>query len=384
MSDWASDVWGDLIDQDAAISQLEAAISNDRVANTWMFTGPPGSGRTQIAHDFAKRLLNLDRTANLADNVDVRIVQTSETSIKIDEMREVVEYSRMFPMNEKYRIIIVHDADRMNEASQNLILKSIEEPAESTIWLLLAPSSADLLPTIRSRARLIHLNTPKDSSVAILLEKDGIDHNLALVCAKLAGGHIGVARKLATNQAIFNDRLKVADYALSISNISDAVFTSEDIINSAKPAYERDIDAKFEHLQAEVLQVNGVELVGGKVPAKIPPSVRAQLKKLEDDKKNEQKRGLRDYIDIRLQQMLIIYRDIALLQTGADQNLIINFPVINKLQTYANSQTLVDTTLKIRSIKDARKKILDTNCVPALVLTSLFSSLLIPRRALIK
>ena len=77
------------------------------------------------------------------------------------------------PSTAPWRIIIIEDVDRMLERTTNVLLKEIEEPSEHTIWLLCAPSAQDVLPTIRSRTRIVNLAVPSTQAVAAFLKQNG-------------------------------------------------------------------------------------------------------------------------------------------------------------------------------------------------------------------
>ncbi len=86
---------------------------------------------------------------------DLSILSTDRVIISIDEVRELVARSQFSPTTARYRVMIIEDADRMAERTSNVLLKALEEPPPRTVWILCAPSEADLIPTVRSRVRSI-------------------------------------------------------------------------------------------------------------------------------------------------------------------------------------------------------------------------------------
>ena len=176
--------WGDVWGQDAAVETLrDAARDPAALSHAWLITGPPGSGRSTLAHAFAAALV-ADRPDDEAamrqvlagTHPDVTALRTDKVIITIAEARALVERSYFAPSAGRYRVIVVEDADRMVERTSNVLLKALEEPPEQTVWILCAPSEADLLPTIRSRVRSLRLREPDVADVARLISlRTGVD-----------------------------------------------------------------------------------------------------------------------------------------------------------------------------------------------------------------
>jgi DNA polymerase-3 subunit delta' len=177
-------VWSDLTGQDAAIAVLRAAAEAAAVARTssdmthsWLITGPPGSGRSNLAYAFAEALLSGgpdgDETTRAQvvarSHPDLHVLATEGVIIKVADVRKIVERSHYAPSVGHHRVIVVEDADRMTEQTSNVLLKELEEPPDRTVWILCAPSEADLIPTIRSRVRSVRLKVPDIAAVADLL-----------------------------------------------------------------------------------------------------------------------------------------------------------------------------------------------------------------------
>ncbi|MEW1784864.1 DNA polymerase III subunit delta', partial [Arthrobacter sp. NPDC080086] len=187
-------VWDDLQGQPAVVDQLRQAAEGEGLTHAWLFTGPPGSGRSNAAKAFAAAL-NCDQdditrrgcgqchacqTIVGETHSDVTFVRTEKVTITIDEARELVSTAGNRPSSARWRIIVVEDADRMAERTTNVLLKAIEEPTPRTIWMLCAPSPADVLVTIRSRCRPVALRLPPAADVAALLvSRDGIAPDVA-------------------------------------------------------------------------------------------------------------------------------------------------------------------------------------------------------------
>ena len=216
MSDVLTGVWADLVGQEKAVGVLRRAAesqpgrSSHAMSHAWLITGPPGSGRSNAAKAFAAALQCVDhgcgqcnacRTALSGAHPDVTLVRTEALSIGVDEVRELVRRAAMNPVHGCHQVVVVEDADRITERGADALLKAIEEPAPKTVWLLCAPTPEDVIVTIRSRCRRLHLATPRDEAVADLLtRRDGIAPEVAAEAARAGQGHIGRARRLAWDE----------------------------------------------------------------------------------------------------------------------------------------------------------------------------------------
>ena len=356
-------IWRELFGQSEAIAQLEQAVRNreEGVHHAWLMTGPPGSGRSNLAVAFAAALLCSDegcgtcRSCTLAmsgNHPDIDVLSTEKVGISIEEVRNLVLSSQLGGSMGRYRIMIIEDADRMAERSSNVLLKALEEPPAGTVWILCAPSEADMLPTIRSRVRRITLKTPAVEEVAqLLVERDSIDYALALVVAAEAQSHIGMARRLATSADARGRRKDTLVAALAIDNVSSAIFTAERWIELAR----RDADALTAERDAaereELLRVLGVEDT-----SKLPPYARADVKALEETQKRRATRSLRDGLDRILVDLLSLYRDILMFQLEAEVPLV-NESLKPQLVSIAQRSSAQQTLEKLNQIELARTRI---------------------------
>ena len=356
-------IWRELFGQSEAIAQLEQAVRNreEGVHHAWLMTGPPGSGRSNLAVAFAAALLCSDegcgtcRSCTLAmsgNHPDIDVLSTEKVGISIEEVRNLVLSSQLGGSMGRYRIMIIEDADRMAERSSNVLLKALEEPPAGTVWILCAPSEADMLPTIRSRVRRITLKTPAVEEVAqLLVERDSIDYALALVVAAEAQSHIGMARRLATSADARGRRKDTLVAALAIDTVSTAIFTAERWIELAR----RDADALTAERDAaereELLRVLGVEDT-----SKLPPYARADVKALEETQKRRATRSLRDGLDRILVDLLSLYRDILMFQLEAEVPLV-NESLKSQLVSIAQRSSAQQTLEKLNQIELARTRI---------------------------
>ena len=356
-------IWHDLFGQSDAIAQLAQAVKHrdEGVHHAWLMTGPPGSGRSNMAVAFAAALLCTDEgcgtcrscvLAKSGNHPDIDVLTTEKVGISIEEVRVLVTSAQLGGSMGRYRIMIIEDADRMTERSSNVLLKALEEPPAGTVWILCAPSEADMLPTIRSRVRRIALKTPSVEEVATLLvERDGVDKGLALKAAAEAQSHIGMARRLATSADARGRRKDTLVAALEIESVGNAMFTAERWLDLAK----RDADAltteRDAHEREELLRVLGVEDT-----SKLPPYARADVKALEETQKRRATRSLRDGLDRILVDLLSLYRDILLVQLETNSALV-NQELRTQIEDIAKRSTPAQSLHKLEQIEIARNRI---------------------------
>ncbi|OMH37574.1 DNA polymerase III subunit delta' [Tersicoccus sp. Bi-70] len=377
-------VWDDLQGQAPVVTALRRAAEDAAPTHAWLFTGPPGSGRSNAARAFAAALqceqpAAADRgcghchachTVLAGTHADVTRVATDKVTISIAEVRSLISRAQDKPSTGRWRIVIIEDADRMVERTTNVLLKAIEEPPPRTIWMLCAPSPADVIVTIRSRCRPVGLRIPPvDDVAALLARRDGVEPETARVVARMAQSHIGVARRLARDPEARARRDEIVTLPLRLSDVSGAVRAAGTLVDLAQADAEASTADRNAAERADLLAALGLT-----EEDKVPPSVRSQLKHLADEQKRRATRSQRDALDRAMTDLSTFYRDVLVLQLGAHTDLV-NGHLDATLRQFALASSPETTLRRIDAIAEARER-LAANVAPLLALEAMTVSLL--------
>ena len=380
-------VWDSLVGQKPVIDMLSRIAQGDpsQITQSWLICGPPGSGRSNMARAFAAALESPDHGMSAeptrvtqqvlaGTHPDVTVLTTNKVTIGIDQVREIITTSEQMPATAPWRIIIIEDVDRMLERTTNVLLKEIEEPAEHCIWLLCAPSAQDVLPTIRSRTRIVNLAVPSTQAVAgFLTSTTNVEPKVAQRAARRAEGHIGIAKLYATDERVMSDRDELVVGVLNLARASDAVLLAGNLIDNAKAQAEADANRITAGQEAEFRRINGL------APSdRIPPKLRGAFNQIakKDDVKRLVTRRTRDVLDRALNSIASIYRDVAVLQNNAEDSVgLINLENRSSITELSVRLNRAGAVTRLDEVAHARKR-LAGNGNPLLVFESLFCALI--------
>ncbi|MFE9771452.1 DNA polymerase III subunit delta' [Streptomyces sp. NPDC005931] len=396
-------VWDDLVGQERVSEQLDAAARDadalvtaaaadaplpeaSKMTHAWLFTGPPGAGRNQAARAFAAALqcVGPDRalggspgcgfcdgchTALVGTHADVTTVAAVGSEILVKDMRDTVRKSFTAPANGRWQIILVEDAERLNEKSANAVLKAVEEPAPRTVWLLCAPSLEDVLPTIRSRCRHLNLSTPSVDAVAdMLVRREGIEPDVAAAVARATQGHVDRARRLATDPAARERRAAVLKLPLRVADVGAALRAAQELVDAAAE------DAKQLAEEMDTRETDELKAaLGAAQGGRLPRGTAGVVKELEEMQKRRRTRTQRDSLDVALTDLTSFYRDVLALQLGSRVALA-NTDNEDALERLAQGSSPESTLRRIEAVAACRDA-LDRNVPPLLAVEAMTMAL---------
>ena len=372
-------VWDTLVGQRHIRTTLESAVSGHGMTHAWLFTGPPGSGRSNAALAFAAALqcdgggcgLCEDcRTALAGSHPDVRVRRSERVIISVDLAREWVREASLMPVRGRWQVIIVEDADRLHERANNALLKAIEEPTPRTVWILCAPQVDDVLPTIRSRTRNVILGTPRAEDVAdFLVRRFDVSPSRAAHAARASQGHIGRAKALAMEEDTRGRRLEVVRLPARLTRLGECMTAAANLAELATEEATADTD----RLNAK--EVSDLEAIyGSDRKSRSARSAKAAFAELEREHKARLKRRVLDSVDRQLTELLSVYRDVLVVQTGAGGHLV-NEEQRPEVEELARRTTPEDTLRRIDAVYEARRQMMEFNVPPLLALEAMMVSL---------
>ena len=382
MSVLEGSVWDRLVGQGPVVGLLKRAVAGE-MTHAWLFTGPPGSGRSNAALAFAAALqcdqggcghCDSCHQVSVGSHSDVRVTRTEKLSIGVDEVRELVRTSALAPVGRGWQVMVVEDADRLTDQAANALLKAIEEPTVRTVWLLCAPTVEDVLPTIRSRTRLVVLATPSTDDVTdFLVRTEGLGVETASYAARASQGHIGRARALARDEDTRRRRREVVAIPGRLSSLGACMAAAADLHDLAKEEAEALTTTHDQREKTELDRAYGV-VERGRRPREYAPA----LRDLEKGQKTRAKRRVLDVVDRGLMDLISVYRDVLTLQLGAGVELV-NEELRGDVVALAHASTAEQTLARIEAVLEAREQMLEFNVPPLLALESMMVALQVPR-----
>ncbi|RMB83700.1 DNA polymerase III subunit delta' [Streptomyces shenzhenensis] len=396
-------VWDDLVGQEKVSELLDAAARDadalvtaaaadapppeaSKMTHAWLFTGPPGAGRNQAARAFAAALqcVSPDRalggtpgcgfcdgchTALVGTHADVSTVAAVGAEILVRDMRDTVRKSFTAPANGRWQVILVEDAERLNEKSANAVLKAVEEPAPRTVWLLCAPSIEDVLPTIRSRCRHLTLRTPPVDAVAdMLVRREGIEPDVAAAVARATQGHVDRARRLATDPAARERRASVLKLPLRLDEVGHCLKAAQQLVDAAAEDAKQ-LAEEMDGKETEELKA----ALGAAQGGRLPRGTAGVMKDLEDMQKRRRTRTQRDSLDVALGDLTGFYRDVLALQFGS-RVAMANTDAEEAVERVAQASSPESTLRRIEAVAACREA-LDRNVAPLLAVEAMTMAL---------
>ncbi|WP_213011001.1 DNA polymerase III subunit delta' [Paractinoplanes toevensis] len=393
-----SDVFADLAGQDEPVETLRRAaaaaarvVAGEEVAagamtHAWIFTGPPGSGRSVAARAFAAAL-ECERggigcgdchgchTALGATHADVRFVVPEGLSIGVNEMRALVLRAASAPSGGRWQVVVIEDADRLTEQAGNALLKAIEEPPPRTVFLLCTPSTHpdDISVTIRSRCRVVSLRQPPATAVAeVLARRDGVSPEAAAWAAAAAQGHVGRAKRLARDPEARSRREAVLAVPRRLTGVGACYEAASALIKSAEAEAAEifaESDASERAALEQALGAGGT----GRGAAGAMRGAAGQIKDLEKRQKSRATRSKRDALDRALVDLAGFYRDVLITTLRAPVS-VVHTDVAAQSEAAAGKWTAESTLRRLEAVLACRDAI-DQNVKPDIAVEAMMLTL---------
>ena len=331
-------IW-DKLHRSRSLEGLARQVASGEIPHAWLLLGPSGSGKRAAAKAVAAAL-NCPQQPGVGCGVcstcarivrgrhpDVHHIAPEGPLIPVDVIREIVipEAARS-PFEGHRKVFIIEESDRMNEAAQNAILKTLEEPQPDTVFVLLSANEEEVLPTIHSRCRVVRLEPVSESRIVELLEEDGADPERAMLSARLADGDFERARHLAEDDVVLARRdgwLALTDRLLSPIDAMDA---AEEVITLTRAAVK-----EHESLQKEEVQELAEAMGEGRGTA-------AARNALTKRHKRELKRLEEELLGEALGTLASFYRDVLAVRRGASES-VTNLDRLDVLERWSESGT---------------------------------------------
>jgi DNA polymerase-3 subunit delta' len=373
------------VGQKSIAAGLAEAARGRGMSHAWLFTGPPGSGRSNAAVAFAAALqcetaeaagcgtCHACHTVLAGSHADVSVIRTEKLSIGVDEVRALVRRAALAPVGRRWQVMIVEDADRLTDQACNALLKAIEEPSDRTVWVLCAPTVEDVLQTIRSRCRLVTLSTPTPAEVAdFLVRVDGVPEPLAWLAARASQGHIGRARALARDEATLRRRRDVVAMPVALTSLGACMNAASNLHEGAKEEADQ-ITGELDAAEKADLDASYGVVERGRRPREYAPALAA----LERSQKTRAKRRVLDVVDRGLMDLVSVYRDAIAVGTGAGTALV-NEELRPDLERLVRVTTPEENLRRIEAVFTAREQMLEFNVPAPLALEAMMAALRLP------
>lgn len=329
-------VW-DRLRGSRAAEGIANQVSRREVSHAWLLIGPAGSGKGPTATAFAAALnCSVEPFVGCGEcssclrtlrrrHPDVHHIVPEGPIISVDVVREtIIPEANRTPFEGAYQIFVIEEAERMNPAAQNALLKTLEEPQPHTVFVLISDRAEELLETVHSRCRVVHLEAVPEERIVELLEQEGASHELALLAARVSEGELERARALAFEDEVSERRRRWIDLPRRLTSANDALDAALEILDESRSA------AKALQTQQKAELKDLAEMFGEKRGT-------AQARNaLERRHKREVRRMEEELLADALRTLATFYRDVVALRRGGAEA-ISNLDVVEDLRSWADS-----------------------------------------------
>ncbi|MFH1037593.1 MAG: DNA polymerase III subunit delta' [PVC group bacterium] len=331
-------LWDTIHGQAGAVTYLRQAIRKERVVSAYLFAGPEGAGKTLTASVFA-RALNCQpapgegcgscpdcREIAGGSHPDVHFLSPASKSrrIVIDQLRDLLRLVHLQTRRDSWKVCVIEEADRMNESAQNAFLKTLEEPPERTVLILVTPQPGELFPTIRSRCQRVSF-VPWTFGMMrpFLSEKTGLSEDESRVLHRISGGCPGRALRLFRG-GILETRKKV------VGPLVEGRFASAREVIARAEAW---LDYLAERSRALREELDGRRAEWGEALG--PP----QLKALEEQDNAAVAAGERAELDLIFELIFSWIRDLFVCRSAGGEAPLINGDLADRIAAASRRRT---------------------------------------------
>lgn len=343
-----------IVGHEKVIGLLETELASP--AQAYLFVGPSNTGKAEVAVRFASGVVangndDVERRAMAGTHPDlVRVAPDGRTAITVDQARSVVAAAVRSPLEADRKVFLMEEAGLLNEEAANALLKTIEEPIDSTRFVLVAESEDDLPATVASRCRTVVFTRVSEADIIAGLAERGLSEEDALTTARIAGGRPGLAIALATEPAVAEFRRtwlsvpeRLTDHPGDAYRLVDEVVASvEPLLSAVKRRQELEIETVHAH---------------GPVPKGVSDRHQRELGRTSDAL----------YVT-GLELLATFYRDTAAAQFGGT---VVNSDLAVSMFTRITPRTALENASRVLDAIEA----IEANQRPTLALAALFVDL---------
>jgi DNA polymerase III subunit delta' len=356
-------LFANIVGQRMAVSMLKRSLEQG-ASHAYLFSGPPGAGKSEAAVAFAAGLACADggcgecgTCRRVLDGVhpDVEIVAPEGNVIRKEEITEINMHAVYRPYEARAKVYILLEAESFNEQAANAFLKTLEEPPGHVHFLLVTDRPEKMMPTVVSRCQSVVFSpVPVPLLTTDLQERYGLDESQAALLARVSGGNLSHARELATSEAARRQRAGLLDLARDLPTMG--LLDTELAVDELMATVDARARERAGELEAELAQA--LEWAGD-------ARTKAWLKKRHEDRvKRQQRRLVTSGLQLATRTLAGWYRDLALVSAGADAG-VLNQDRLEELRVIALPRTTSAFTGAVEATKRAQERLrynVDARC----------------------
>ena len=329
-------VW-DRVRGSRAAEAVANQVRRDEATHAWLFVGPAGSGKGPTAVALAAALnCEVEPRVGCGEcssclrtlrrrHPDVHHIVPEGQIIPVDVVREgIIPEANRSPFEGSYQVFIIEEAERMNDSAQNALLKTLEEPQPHTVFVLISDRAEELLETVHSRCRVIHLEPVPEERIIELLEQEGAPHEFALVAARISEGDLEKARDIAFDDEVAERRRRWTHLPRRLVSATDALDAALEILEESRAAGKALQTVQKEELK-ELAEAFGEKRGTAQARNALEKRHKREIRRLEGE-----------ILATALRTLASFYRDVLAIRRGGDEA-VANIDLLEELRGWANS-----------------------------------------------